>query len=68
MFYNTLFYKEEALFNYLEYREKVYDNIIQLLLISKNLNNLQKRLNEKTMQFKLRCCEKLIDCIYVPNN
>ena len=39
----TLFYKEEALFQYLKFREKVYNHIIELLIISKNINNYQKK-------------------------
>lgn len=64
----SLFYKEEALFNYKKYKPKTYDLIIRLILISKNLKNSKEKYDNNKMLFKLRCCKKLIGFIYKPKN
>lgn len=64
----SLFYKDEALFNYKKYKPITYDLIIRILLMSKNLKNFKKSYDNKKMLFKLRCCKKLINFMYIPKN
>lgn len=45
--------------------ENLRFNIIDLLLISKNINNFQKKKELKERAFKLRCMNKLINYIYI---
>ena len=64
----SLFYKEEALFHYKKYKPLTYDFIIRILIMAKNLKNFKKSYDNKKMLFKLRCCKKLINFMYIPKN
>lgn len=57
---------EDIKIKYKDFRNQTYQYIIDLIIISKNINNYQKKKNEKIMAFKLRIIDKLIDYIYSP--
>jgi len=64
-FYLKFDYKDIKV-KYRDFKNQTFQYIIDLLIISKNINNYQRRKNEKMVEFKLRVIDKLIDYMYNP--